>query len=144
MNGSGLPNGSTKISRSALLTCHQWRSALDRTEYYPAETTIRRLCIRVFVVIVGKIKRPVVFFSERRIRRASGFSSLIHGTRPFWSAAPAGPASLLLAAKHHCDFGNIRWIAKNDVFRVSWGHGTQLRQPVSCFCRSHTRPDRHG
>ncbi len=71
---------------------------LDRKEYYPAETTMPTALHSLFVIIVGKIKRPVIVLFREAIRRASGFSSLIHGSQTVLVRAPAGPALPLRVA----------------------------------------------
>ncbi|CSS36873.1 Uncharacterised protein [Shigella sonnei] len=77
----------------------------------------RRLCIRVFVVIVGKIKRPViVLFGEANQARVGLFELDPRQPDRFGQQRQRCQRCLYSRQMHHRDFGNIRWITKNDVF----------------------------
>ena len=97
-----------------------------------------------FASLLSSLARLNVSYCSfrRRIRRASGFSEA-DPRQPdrFGQQRQQRPALPLYAWQmHHRDFRNIRWIAKNDVFRVYMGPRHPAAPASFLFCRSRTTP----
>ncbi len=88
-----------------------------------------------------EIKRPViVLFGEANQARV-GLFELDHGSQTVLVSSASGAS--VASTRGKCTIvtsGISGGLPRMMSSACTWGHGTQLRQPVSCFCRSHTTP----